>query len=456
MHRFRLLSPRVARSVVHVRTRQPAVRVLNVLPALALLFCCASPAAGQGSPDPPPGLNTILPHHPALQIGGQWWVHTNYAAFDGRRPGHAGEQNFLDLFAILDMDKLIGCEGGRWSAVYQNHAGTNGHTLAGDEQFFDQIDASPNPQRSQLSALWYEQKLLDDRVRIKIGKVDANNEFAMVNNAMDFLHGAFGNAPTIFLLPTYPDPACGVNLFLNPTKSTHIGLAMYDGSAAYGHSPGRAGPGRLLSGKAPLFWIGEAGYTYELAGGRDGRFVVGGWWSTATFEEVDELRQETVDVLGNPIIVNFGRAQPIHGVGGSYVVWEQTLWRENPDDPDDLQGIRAFYQFGNSNPHVTIFQFYNGAGFTWSGFADGRDEDSIGFGVACSDLSSDPQAVNFRRGRIRNSDMRGSETALNSYYMWKHSPNLTISPNTTYIIPAAQSAKYGSPLMLTLRILLSF
>lgn len=410
----------------------------------------------QGVGDVPYGIAPLLPDHSPWEIGGRWWVHTNYAAFDGRRPGHAAQQNLLDLFATVDLEKWIGCEGGRWAVLFQNHAGINGHSLAGDEQFFDQVDASPNPQRSQISELWYEQKLFDDRVRLKIGKVDANNEFAFVESGSDFAHGAFGNAPTIFLLPTYPDPACGVNLFVYPTESTYVGAAMYDGSAAYGYQPGRAGPARLLSGNAPLFWIGEAGVRYELPGGRNGRFCAGYWYSSATFDEVDELREESIDVDGVTTEVLFGRLQSIRGVDGLYLTCEQTLWREYPDDVDDRQGIRAFYQFGNSDPRVTIFQFYNGAGLTWTGMPDGRDHDVIGLGVACSDLSSDPQATNFRRGRIRHSDMRSSETAINSFYLWKHSRNLSVSPQSTYIIPAAQSARYGSPLMLTLRVILTF
>lgn len=412
----------------------------------------------QGEGDAPFGIGPVLQgrRDSPLEIGGQWWIHENYAAFDGRRPGHAAEQNLLNLFATIDMEKLVGLEGGRWSCLFQNHGGTNGHTLAGDEQFFDQLDASPHSQRSQISELWCEQKLFDERVRVKIGKVDANNEFAFVENGADFLHGAFGNSPTIFLLPTYPDPACGANLFLYPTKETYFGVAMYDGSAANGNLPGLAGPSRLLSGNSPLFWIGEAGFRYRLSRGRDGRLCVGYWYSTATFEEVNQLREESFDINGHLVERTFGRLQSIHGVDGLYLTWEQTLWRENPDDEDDRQGIRAFYQFGNSDPRITIFQFYNGAGLTRTGFLAGRDEDAIGLGVACSDLSSDPQATNFRRGRIRHSDMRGSETAINGYYLWKHSPNFSVSPQATYIIPAAQSASYGSPLMLTLRVILTF
>ena len=50
------------------------------------------------------------------------------------------------------------------------------------------------------------------------------------------------------------------------------------------------------------------------------------------------------------------------------------------------------------------------------------------------------KTIYFRRGRIRHSDMRGSETAIQSYYLWKRSHNFSLAPHLTYIVPAAQSA----------------
>ena len=124
--------------------------------------------------------------------------------------------------------------------------------------------------------MWYEQWLWNKRFRFKIGRVDANSEFAFVDNGAEFINSSFGFSPTIFLLPTYPDPASSANFFLYPAEHLSFGVGVYDGAASRGVRTGVHGPGTLDGGE--LFFIGElAGQWAVGPHALPGRVGLGGW-----------------------------------------------------------------------------------------------------------------------------------------------------------------------------------
>ena len=52
-----------------------------------------------------------------------------------------------------------------------------------------------------------------DRLRLKVGLVDANTEFATSAASSEFANPSLGLSPALALLPSYPDPAWSANLF---------------------------------------------------------------------------------------------------------------------------------------------------------------------------------------------------------------------------------------------------
>jgi len=75
---------------------------------------------------------------------------------------------------------------------------------------------------------WFEQAWRDGKLRIKAGKIDANTEFALVENGADFLNSSMGYSPTILVMPTYPNARHGLNAFLVPSDKFYAGLGVYD------------------------------------------------------------------------------------------------------------------------------------------------------------------------------------------------------------------------------------
>ena len=103
--------------------------------------------------------------------------------FDGSRVLNGGQKthraafrNLFELALSAPTELLFGLEGGTVQVMFQNHAGTNGSGLIGDQQGFSNIDADG---RTQVSALWYEQVLDDDQWRFRLGKMDANSQCSL-------------------------------------------------------------------------------------------------------------------------------------------------------------------------------------------------------------------------------------------------------------------------------------
>ncbi|HMB96186.1 MAG TPA: carbohydrate porin, partial [Tepidisphaeraceae bacterium] len=85
--------------------------------------------------------------------------------------------NFGQLFDAslkLDTNHLIGWPGGTLFIDFQNVAGEFASADAGDIQ---DVDDNYSNSRTQISELWYEQYLLDNKLHVRIGKIDAADEF---------------------------------------------------------------------------------------------------------------------------------------------------------------------------------------------------------------------------------------------------------------------------------------
>lgn len=65
-------------------------------------------------------------------------------------------------------------------------------------------------------------------LRVKVGRVDANTEFAATASAAAFANPSFGLAPTLALLPSYPDPAPSANVAVKArSDGPELGAGVY-------------------------------------------------------------------------------------------------------------------------------------------------------------------------------------------------------------------------------------
>ena len=170
-------------------------------------------------------------------------------------------RSLLDLNLALDLEALFGLTGATIFVDYYSQVGRNASKDVGDIQGFGNIDSD---NVHELAELWYEQRLFENWFRVKLGKVEANSEFAFVDNGVEFINSSMGFSPTIFVLPTYPDPATSINIFVTPTDTLYGGFGLYDGALQKGIPTGSRGPKTFFDGSGKLFFIGEVGGTWTI------------------------------------------------------------------------------------------------------------------------------------------------------------------------------------------------
>ena len=265
-------------------------------------------------------------------------------------------RHLLDINALFKLEKVIGLEDTDVFIDFQNINGENGsESDVGDFQFFSNIDGEG---RTQIAELWLEKRLLEDRLRIKIGKVEVNYEFAYVENGLEFVHSSPGYSPTILGIPSYPDPATSVNVFIYPSEF-YLGAGVYDGSLQERIPTGSRGPKTFLDDPSDLFLIGEAGLSWHTSENDPfpGRLGLGVWHHTGDFQQFDS-RQES-------------------GTEGVYLLLDQTIAEQNLSDNDSRE-VKLFLQFGYADDEVSESNFHTGGGITLSGFVPRREYDEVG------------------------------------------------------------------------------
>ncbi len=212
-----------------------------------------------------------------------------------------------------DLEALAGLRGAALFVGVQSYGGTSGATLTGDAQAFSNIDAS---RFVRLAEAWYEQRLAGDGVRVKLGQVDANSEFAVVEPAGEFLNASAGFSPTIYALPTYPEPTPSASLFLAPAGWLQLSGGVFRGTltrgtgpAAPGHAPfaigevaGSWGSGRVLLG----YWQHPGGYAEQFNGGFTRSPA--GWYAGAEQRVTGAPEGEASGAHGAVVFAKYGRS----------------------------------------------------------------------------------------------------------------------------------------------------
>ena len=345
--------------------------------------------------------------------------------------GRSTNQNVMieQFFVNLDLhtEPLIGLPGGRFHMTYQSRRGPGAsHVLTGDALGILCNDGGPQFYYGQIGEMYYEQilgqNLSGDKplMRIKIGK-SAGGEFLSTKYFADFLttnehptyneylagflNAAFGWDPTIVGQPTSPDEAFGISVFIAPYDWLYMGFAIYDGSSTRGEDTGQNGIGTFFQNPGDYFLMQETGFQWDHLGDLgEGHLAVGVWGNTADFAKYSGGTR--------------------HGAAGPYVLLDQQLFKEHPNDPHDPQELRGFVQWGWADPEITNIRQYVGWGLRWTGAIPTRDNDSIGLGMSCGQFSN-----------VREAGYTEDwELTVETFYRIQVTPWLHISPDLQYII----------------------
>lgn len=312
----------------------------------------------------------------------------------------------LDLFMPIDGKKAFGLEGGAGLVRLKQHMRQFGETYEAAEQVYSNIDASS---RTILYEIWYEQRLFSNKLRLKGGKIDANTEFAVVQNAGDFLNSSMGYSPTIMAFPTYPEPKPGINVFLRPTTNSGLGLGVFQ-----------------TAGNGTLTMI-EPGHSWNLGQGEHPGRISAGYW----------LLNRRIDQFDG------GHASSTQGF---YTVVEQSGWRHPWMGNKGERKLSTFFQLGHAEGQVSSFTHHIGGGAVLQAPFTRRDKDSFGIAATWLKFSSAPTA---------GFDY-GSELILESYYKASVRKYLAVIQDFQFLHhPGGEREERDGP-VITTRLVLSF
>lgn len=340
----------------------------------------------------------------------------------GGDPGATALRTLVDAELDVDGERLCGLTGTRLYLDAQLQRGRDGSQDTGDFQVYSNIDG---PDRLQLAQLFVEQVFADGAVRLKLGKSDANTDFAYVEHGLRFVQSSFGFSPTVLGFPTYPDPAFGGAAFAEPGLGTYVGAGVYDGATQAGIATGPHGPGTLFGRPGDLFAVVETGVAWQRDGPLPGRLGVGAWRHTGTFARAD------------------GGTEP--GTAGGYATFDQQLWRPT-ERPGERRGVGAFLQYGHADPDVSEVAHYVGAGATWIGPFAQRADDACGIGVAWA----------IWRDRPDDELRGGGELAVECFYGVRVTPWLRLKPDVQYIHDPGGRPGVADAWVFTLRVAVEF
>lgn len=325
----------------------------------------------------------------------------------------------VDYSLTLNTKEMGLWRGGTFFVLGQN---LHGHGLTeqqiGDMQTVSSIDA---PGMTQLSEYWFEQEIIPDRLKIKIGKQDANADFSILELSEDYINSSFTLNPTI-PMPTYPDPALGAVIYARPYKGFTLKAGVFDGEG----DGGQLGFNTAFDGEGGTFVIVEPAIEHSIKN-LYGKFLAGFWYHSG---DVDEITDDP-----NPRLL-----KSHYGFYGSF---QQMLFKENKDE-EDQQGLSIMGSFGWTPSKANELSAYYGAGLAYKGAIPYRDNDVAGIGVAIADLSR----------RVFNIDGRTSESALEIFYKFQVTPYLVIQPDLQYIFSV--NGEGTNAMMIGVRTIINF
>ena len=209
--------------------------------------------------------------------------------------------------------------------------GGNASDAIGDVQGFSNIDAASF---NGIGEAWLEVKFLRDALRVKGGRIDANTEFAALHSSEEFLNSSMGYSPTIWGMPTYPNPGNGVLSGLTAGEHFDVSAGAFERIQSVDGHRQRLG----------WMWLGQARTKWEAPGGRDGSFSVGAWHHTGSVEQLEG-----------------GAAR---GATGPFATLEQTVWRERGERSATRPSrhMHLFLQYGKANALLSEVTSHVGGG----------------------------------------------------------------------------------------------
>lgn len=334
----------------------------------------------------------------------------------------------LDMQADIDLEKLFGFKG---AALHAEGFEINGRGLTGNNTMdlftTSNIEAYPS---AKLYEAWYEQKLDDGKVFVRLGQLAADTEFFISQTATLFVNSTYG-FPAILANdlpsggPAYPLATPGARLKIVPNDNITILAALFDGDPAGPFIPGQTAflpQVRDISGTlfrlqdAPLLFT-EGQFSYNQ--GKDAKGLPG----TIKIGYVHHFGDFQLQTVPSGIY------DVRRGNDFAYAILDQTIYRKPGTDD---QGASVFVRASSGPSDLNLIDVYVDAGLSYKGLIPGRPDDTAGISGAYARISPDVAMQDELAGNAPL--IRDFNGLIEATYQYVVAPGFSLQPDFQYLI----------------------
>jgi len=341
----------------------------------------------------------------------------NYA---GGRQREATETGELGIGAAFDMKRLVGLDATIQATItYRRGLQLDREAGLGTLQEVQEIYG--NGRGWRLTQFWYEQRLAEGALAVKLGRTSPGEDFAAFS--CDFQNLSFCGSQPGNLVTSYwynwPVSQWGLRL-RGQLGRISVQAAVYemnprnlDEAFTIGYFSGATGV--LL----PL----EVGFTSGGAhSGPIGSYKIGGWLNTAPTADV------TLDINRRPRILTALPPLQRSSAHGIWVNLEQQLSGRS-ERGETISGLTVFFNIALADRLTSPIDSQLAAGLMFKGLFQRSGGDALSAGIAHTHVNSRIA----RADQLAGKPARGSEYALELFYGFRPFSWLELRPNLQWI-----------------------
>jgi len=437
---------------------------LTRIPVLiAIVFCWAARTRSEDVTEAPAGtrpltatpFQLILPREHLLGdwLGTRIWLEDHgitptltFVTDSLGNPSGGKEQGFttannVGLDLNLDLEKLGVVEGGSFllSMSYRFGGSLSAnyiHNVFTVQQVF-------GGETFHLINIAYLQKLFDDRVELRLGRIATGDDFLVSPYNYVFVQNGFdGNPVSIFFnspgMTAYPNDTWGALVKVRPTPRTYIMGGVYNGDPSIRSNDHN---GADFSMDGPVFVIGEVAYQPKsLPGDRGliGNYKAGFWYD-------------------NSLYTDFNTGAVNRGNWGFYGMFDQVLIRLG--EPVSHRGFGVAGSFlASPDQSISQMPYFFTAALVTRGIFPLRPRDIIALGIVYGHFSDDLQNSQRRAQQFDPTvGVQSHETVLElTYRLALLNSALYVQPDLQYVFRPGGTGQISDALVLGAQVAVNF
>lgn len=352
----------------------------------------------------------------------------------------------------LDLDKLWGWQGSTFQLTMTNRNGRNlgADANIGNNQLIQEVYG--RGQTWHLTQMWLNQKMLDDRLEFKFGRMTVGEDF--FSFSCDFQNLTFCGSQPGNLVGGYwvnwPTSQWAARIKFHATREVYVQLGAYQVNPNYvddayarrnGWKPNN--PKGTTGALMPL----EVGWD-PLWKGLPGSYKVGAWYNTSDGKDL------YLDINGNPRGIT-GLDQQVHSgqYGGYFSLKQQVIGTAG------RSGATLFLNFTQADRKTAQTDRQVTMGMQYKGPFASRPQDSIGLAVGATHNNKRfAEFVRQDNARTGKNGIAGSgyEYVTELYYTWIPIASVSVRPNLQYIAHPGGTAQNDNAFVFGLKLGIDF